>query len=309
MIRIEGLIKDYRVGFTREPKRALSGLDFQLDPGESVALLGPNGAGKTTILRILFSLIEATAGTLMVFGMPHDEHEWRKRAGFLSEFFKPPVFYTGRGFLRLIGRLQGMADNLLEARIQELAETLGLTDVLAHRIGRYSRGMMQKIGLAQALVNDPDLLVLDEPTANLDAVARKRLRDYLAARKERGKSLLISSHVLSEVEGLTDRVVFLLDGKIREQTSMRDLLHPTEKYEIHFRLPPGTKADGWPGPDSVLHPPSHPGEPEQMEVEGEAAKDQAVQKIVALGGQILQVSRKQRSLEQQFLEWVGAARP
>ncbi|MFM8682192.1 MAG: ABC transporter ATP-binding protein, partial [Chthoniobacterales bacterium] len=211
---------------------AVQDLSLSVEEGEVYGLLGPNGSGKSTTLKILLGLVTATSGTTRVFGEDSNSVRSRRDVGFLPEnpyFYK---FLTGAETIRFFGKLSGMCGDALEARAKELLELVGLTDAAARRVGSYSKGMLQRIGLAQALVQDPGLLVLDEPTAGVDPVGSREIRDLILELKARGKTVLLCSHLLSQVQEVCDRVGILARGRLVREGRVEDLLAIGGRSEV-----------------------------------------------------------------------------
>jgi ABC-2 type transport system ATP-binding protein len=194
--------------------RALAGVDLAVKEGEVFGFLGPNGAGKTTFIKILLGLVFPTAGGISVFGSPAGNTAARKRIGYLPENMRLQGFLKGREFLDLSGKLYGLSLQVRKERTDRYLELLGLSDDAHRPLREYSKGMLQRIGIAQALMHNPDMLLLDEPTSGLDPIGAKEIRDIILAEKWRGKTIFINSHLLSEVERTCDRVAILNHGKI-----------------------------------------------------------------------------------------------
>ncbi|MFM8888222.1 MAG: ABC transporter ATP-binding protein [Chthoniobacterales bacterium] len=231
-VQIEHLTKIFPVPLRRERVVAVQDLSLSVDKGEVYGLLGPNGSGKSTTLKILLGLVTATSGTTRVFGEDSNSVRSRRDVGFLPEnpyFYK---FLTGAETIRFFGKLSGMGGDALEARVNELLELVGLTDAAARRVGSYSKGMLQRIGLAQALVQDPGLLVLDEPTAGVDPVGSREIRDLILELKARGKTVLLCSHLLSQVQEVCDRVGILARGRLVREGRVEDLLAIGGRSEV-----------------------------------------------------------------------------
>jgi len=231
-VEIEGLTKVFPVPLRRERVVAVRDLSLRVEKGEVYGLLGPNGSGKSTTLKILLGLVTATRGTTRVFGEESRSVRSRKDVGFLPEnpyFYK---FLTGAETVRFFGKLSGMSGDALEARVTELLELVGLADAAARRVGSYSKGMLQRVGLAQALVQDPGLLVLDEPTAGVDPVGSREIRDLILELKSRGKTVLLCSHLLSQVQEVCDRVGILARGSLVREGRVEDLLALGDRNEI-----------------------------------------------------------------------------
>ncbi|MBP7830837.1 MAG: ABC transporter ATP-binding protein [Kiritimatiellae bacterium] len=214
---------------------ALRGLTLSVEQGSVVGFLGPNGAGKTTALHVLLGFIEPTAGSAALFGEDVRHSIARRRIGYLPEHPQLYPFLTGRELLGMAGGLFGLRGRELRERIAARLEDVGLDAAAAgRRIGTYSRGMMQRIGLAQALVNDPDLVILDEPTGGLDPIGRMEMRGLIARLREQGKTVFFSSHELSEVELVCDRVAILSKGRLVAEGQVHELVGPGERLEAYF---------------------------------------------------------------------------
>ncbi len=224
VLAVKDLAKTFRIGFFRKRVDAVRGIDFEVRAGEIFGLLGPNGAGKTTTIKMVLRLIFPTAGTIRLFGSETHDHRSMGRVGYMPE--NPYVYqYLKPGeFLDLCGRLHGMPRERRTARIEEMLDKVSLTHAADRPIGRFSKGMMQRVGLAQALLHDPELLILDEPLSGLDPVGRKEIRDILVEQRRAGKTLLFTSHILSDVEMLCDRVTILQKGKVTAAGTLDQLL-------------------------------------------------------------------------------------
>jgi ABC-2 type transport system ATP-binding protein len=214
--------------------RALHNLDLTVEPGTVFGFLGPNGAGKTTTIQILLGFIQATTGEAALFGKPVTESIARERIGYLTENPDTYTFLSGRELLTMTGRLFRMSGRQIRLRTGQLLEETGLTAVADRRIAGYSRGMRQRICMAQALMNDPDLLILDEPTGGLDPLGRMEVRRLIAARRAAGKTVFFSSHELSEVELVCDRVAILAGGELAAEGRIDELIQPGESLERYF---------------------------------------------------------------------------
>lgn len=214
VLKVEGLSKTFKVGFWGRKVTAVQGLDLEVRRGEVFGFLGPNGAGKTTTLKMLMGLIYATSGKAWLFGQEIGNLDARRRLGFLPE---SPYFYdylTGGEFLRFYGHLFGLGGDRLEHRITELLEMVGMSHARNLQLRKFSKGMLQRVGIVQSLINDPELVVLDEPMSGLDPVGRKEIRDLILRLKESGKTIFFSSHILHDAEMLCDRVAIIMRGKL-----------------------------------------------------------------------------------------------
>jgi ABC-2 type transport system ATP-binding protein len=222
-IRIENLSKTYRAGHNGKETTAVRTLNLEVKEGEIFGFLGPNGAGKTSTIHLLLNLIRPTGGVAYLFDRPVTETEVHRRLGYLPESINLHDYYRGKGLLGFYAALGGMSPAVRPARVAELLKLLNLEDAADKVVSKYSKGMAQRIGLAQAMLHDPDLLILDEPTASLDPVGRKEFRDILLELKRRGKTVFISSHILSEVESVCDRVAILQNGELRRVGTLQEL--------------------------------------------------------------------------------------
>jgi ABC-2 type transport system ATP-binding protein len=224
-IRVERLTKSYPTGFWRKRIRVLADLSFSVEKNEIVGFLGPNGAGKTTTIKILNRLAFPDSGTVTVFGEEAGRRpELRRRIGFMPE---QPYFYeylTGEEFLGLCGHLNGLSRSEIRKESQRMLSRVGLDGAGRTAIRKYSKGMMQRLGLAQALLHDPELVILDEPMSGLDPVGRMDVRNLILEQKASGKTVFFSSHIISDVEALCDRVIILLKGRKIAEGSVEELV-------------------------------------------------------------------------------------
>jgi ABC-2 type transport system ATP-binding protein len=215
--------------------RAVDGLCLTVQEGRALAFLGPNGAGKTTAIYLILGLRRPTAGGGQVLGQPLGSVRAKARIGFLPEAMNPKGYYSTEEMLRFCARLYGISETIARERVDYVLEALNLGEVRAQRSSQLSKGMVQRLGLAQALVNDPDLLILDEPTSNLDPVGRREVMRLLLDLKARGKTIFISSHVLSEVELVCDDVAIINRGRLVQQGALAELAGRSGGYEITTR--------------------------------------------------------------------------
>ena len=209
-------VSTHRLRKVFDHKVAVRGLTLDVRRGEVFGFLGPNGAGKSTFVKMLLGLVKPTCGAGTVLGRSIADRSVRAGIGFLPEHFRFYDWLTPAELLDLHGRLYGMPSDLLRKRIPEMLETVGLTPHRDKQLRRFSKGMMQRIGLAQALINEPDLLFLDEPTSGLDPVGRRLVRDLIRSQRDRGATVFLNSHLLSEVEVTCDRVAFIRSGEVIE---------------------------------------------------------------------------------------------
>jgi ABC-2 type transport system ATP-binding protein len=223
-VALTGVTKVFPVPFQRRSVVAVRDLNLQVAPGQIYGLLGPNGSGKSTTLKIILGLVTPTRGRTQIFGRDSDQVASRESVGFLPE---SPYFYkylTGEETLRFYGKLCGLRGVGLKNRVEEMLALVGLTDARKRRLGGYSKGMLQRIGLAQALIQEPALLVLDEPTAGVDPAGAREIRDLILDLKSRGITVLLSSHLLGQVQEICDRIGILANGVLVREGALSDLL-------------------------------------------------------------------------------------
>ncbi|WP_141621495.1 ABC transporter ATP-binding protein [Myxococcus sp. AB036A] len=236
-VSIRGLSKTYKVGFfLNKQVKALQGLDLEIAPGQVYGLLGPNGAGKSTTIKILMGLVRASQGQALLFGEPPDRPHVRRQVGFLPENPSLYEYLTGREFVTLAGRIFGLSGHELDQRVDRVLGDVGMGRASDLQIRRYSKGMVQRTALAQALISGPRLLVLDEPTSGLDPLGRRQMRDLILAERAKGTTILFCTHIISDVESLCDRVVVLVGGRRVQEGSVQDLVSakaPSVEMVVH----------------------------------------------------------------------------
>jgi ABC-2 type transport system ATP-binding protein len=224
VLAIENVHKFFKVGFIPKKKEILKGVSFSVAESEIFGYLGPNGAGKTTTLKCILGLIFPDRGKIEIFGQPHLEPRAKERLGFLPE---NPYFYdylTAREFLDFYAQLFRVKKDEREERVASLLNLVGMDRARDLQLRKFSRGMLQRIGLAQALVNEPSLVLLDEPLGGLDPLGRKEIRDIIIRLKAEGKTVFLCSHILQDIEMICDRVAIIVDGKILSQGPLTDLI-------------------------------------------------------------------------------------
>lgn len=231
ILEVKNLVKIYDLN-SRRQKVALNDVTFDLDYGKILAVLGPNGAGKSTLFKVILKFVSVTSGEVKIFDKRIDEFNEKKMIGYLPEYFNPAINTTGEEFLLYFGNLSGIEKNELLSRVNEIFEIVGLREARHQKIKTYSKGMLQRILLAQAIIHQPKLLLLDEPTDGLDPIGKKQIRNLLMKIKEQGVGIIINSHLLSEVELLADEIIILKKGKIVAQGNLIELLPETQKFEI-----------------------------------------------------------------------------
>jgi len=297
VLEFENVTKEYRSLFGRRRFRALDSFNLQVEAGEIFGFLGPNGAGKTTAIHLAMGFMLPTTGRGRLLGKRFGDAAARGRVGFLPENV---AFYPRRAELlvRFYGGLNGMKGSYLSKRAAQVLEMVGLENDAKRNVSKFSRGMLQRVGLAQAFVNDPELLVLDEPTSALDPVVRVAVRELLMDARAAGKTIFLSSHLLSEVELVCDRVGMLHHGKLVRLGRTQDLLAGSERVQIVAR---GVAAQSIPG--ATVHDglvsfsvPS-------------VQQRSALEQIWNLGGEVISVNRERRSLEEIFLEATADPNP
>ena len=303
VLEVEGLRKVFHIGFFRKRVEAVNGTSFKVKRGEIFGLLGPNGAGKTTTIKAILRLIFPTEGEIRIFGRSADDREAAKRVGYMPENPYVYQYLKPLEFLDLCGRLVGIPKTDRRARSEEMIDKVGLRHAMDRPIGKFSKGMMQRIGLAQALLHDPELLVLDEPMSGLDPIGRKEVRDLLIEQRERGKTLLFTSHILSDVELLCDRVVIMQQGEITSEGQVHDLLE-TAGRQVEIRLSSASQAlkDSLRSRGTILD--GGAGHL-TLRVEGQKAVDEVIRISNAAGARLDAMIPERQTLEKLFLKNAG----
>lgn len=242
MLEVKNAQVVIREGFWMQPKTILDDIQFQISETGVYGILGPNGAGKTTLIQLLVGLFSPTQGQVLLNGRPTISTQARAQMGFLPE---RPYFYqhlTGKNFLSLMGHLTGMTSNRLKTRIPEVLEWVGLRNTENLELSGFSKGMLQRMGIAQAIIHDPEWIILDEPMSGLDSSGRKEIRELIRSLGASRKKLLFSSHVLSDLEELAREVLILQKGKLIGQKKILDLMTESEQvYELIFQKKSGDK--------------------------------------------------------------------
>ena len=224
IVRIENIVKDFRPGFGLRKKRVLHGISFSVREGEIFGFVGPNGAGKTTTLKVLMGLIRATSGNASILGHAVHETAFRRQIGFLPE---NPYFYaflTGREMLHFYAKLSGVPRSRRSECVDSLLDWVGLSQAADSRLQTYSKGMLQRIGIAQALVHGPNVVFLDEPMSGLDPIGRVEIRDLILRLRAEGKTVFMNTHMLHDVEMVCDHVAIIVDGRIRYEGGVEDVV-------------------------------------------------------------------------------------
>ncbi len=234
-VQINHLIKEFASPFRKSKVKAVDDVSLKIMPGEVYGLIGPNGSGKSTTMKALLGLLAPTSGSCYVFGKNSLKTDSRQEIGFLPE---NPYFYkhlSGEETLKFYARLCGLRGKLLKTRIDEMLEMVSLEDARKRRIGGYSKGMLQRIGLAQALIHEPRLVILDEPTAGVDPVGSRQIRDLIVSLKKRGVTVFLCSHLLEQVQEVCDHVGIIFKGKLVKEGSLEDLISIEDQTEIVVR--------------------------------------------------------------------------
>jgi ABC-2 type transport system ATP-binding protein len=305
VVEIDNLTKDYEVGFVRKRKvRALDGLSLTVNQGEIFGFLGANGAGKTTTLKLLMRLIFPTTGSARILGRDIADISMHSRIGYLPE---NPYFYdylTALEFLNFCGQIFGLSKSARDKRAKELLGRVKLDESKWNtQLRKFSKGMLQRVGLAQALVNDPEIVFLDEPMSGLDPIGRREVRDLIAALREEGKTVFMCSHILSDIEVLCDRVAILKDGRLaqvgyldelRRQTAGPNLVEVivsgVDEATLRPHLPGGHNFSVTATPAGL-----------RIELTDEKDVDAVIAALRKAEGQLVSVQPLQQSLEELFL--------
>jgi ABC-2 type transport system ATP-binding protein len=302
ILRTEGLTKTFELGVRRRRLEAVRDLTLSVNEGEIFGFVGPNGAGKTTTIKMLMGLIFPTSGKAFVFDAPIPSEASKARIGYLPEHPAWYEFLTGMEALRLFATLAGVPAPLQRRRCEELLELVGLAGAAERQIRKYSKGMQQRLGIAQALVGDPVFVVLDEPMSGLDPVGRKEVRDLILELKRRGKTVFFSTHILPDVEALCDRVGVIIDGKLRDVGKLDALLSArVTGVETTFA---GAGAEG-PFAGGTLV--AREGGRTAWSFGDEAAAELAVRTVVQAGGRVAALTAHRETLEDFFMRRLEGA--
>jgi len=283
-------------------KVAVRNLTLDVPRGEVFGFLGPNGAGKSTSVKMLLGLVFPTSGEAEILGRPTGDVKARSKVGFLPEHFRFYDWLTPAELLKLHGRLYGISQGVLRERIPTLLELVGLTPHRDKRLQEFSKGMLQRIGLAQALLNDPELIFLDEPTSGLDPFGRRMVRDIIKAQRDRGSTVLLNSHLLGEVEITCDRVAFIKDGEVIETRTLDG--EAKEQNTVLIRA--GRVTDEMvKGLVQWTSSAQYKGGRLAISLSADAALPEVVRYLVTAGADIYEVAPQPLSLEERFLQIVG----
>lgn len=300
LIDVKNLSKSFRTGLFGKLVRAVEGVSFDVRRGEIFGFLGPNGAGKTTTIKMLTGLIAPTGGEAYLFGTRVPSPEARAKIGFLPENPYVYPYLTPREFVALCGRLSGVTGKALDARVMEVLDQVNVAYAADRQVRRLSKGMLQRTGLAAALVSDPEMLILDEPMSGLDPVGRREVKDLIFAERDRGRTIFFSTHILSDVEAMCDRVAILREGRVVECGSLRDLLRgDVLSTEITLAGAPDDLAEAFERegkqvskrPDALV-----------VGVSGDAEVSDVLRRALDAGAKVVEVTAQRETLEELFLK-------
>jgi len=306
VLEVEDLRKEFLSGFLRRRTVAVDGISFSVEPGEVFGFLGPNGAGKTTTMKMLMGLIHPTAGKARILGAGIGDLAAKRRIGYLPE---NPYFYdylSATEYLHMVGRIYGLDRAARTRRADELLERVGLAMAKRRPMRSYSKGMLQRVGLAQALVGDPDLVVLDEPMSGLDPIGRREIRELIEDLRARGKTVFFSTHILADANLLCDRVAIIVKGKLRDVGLLGELLSPKVlQVEVLWQGPEALREELTSAfAEAGEH--SRSSEGELFIAREQATVDRFVAELVAGGGQLSSVTPRRETLEQLFVRDAGS---
>src|SRR6202451_4029657 len=297
VLEFDNVTKEYRSFASKRRLRALDSFSLSVEAGEIFGFLGPNGAGKSTAIHLAMGFMQPTSGSGRLLGERFGHPGARRRVGFLAESVALSL-RRPEPLVRFYGALNGMGGADLDKRAREVLEIVGLQDHANRNAGKFSRGMLQRVGLAQAMVNDPELLILDEPTSALDPLARVMVRELLLGARNEGKTIFLSSHLLSEVELVCDRVAMLHRAKLARLGRTADLLQAGEQTQIVARAITPSQFEGAAARDGVV----------SFSVPTDTQRA-ALEKVWNLGGEVISVNPVRRTLEEIFLEVTSESQP
>ena len=300
VILIDGLTKSFPSGWPGlPPVTALNGLSLSVHRGEIYGFLGPNGSGKTTTLKILMGLMRSTSGKAEVLGKPAGDVQARRQIGFLPE---APYFYdylTAEEFLAFYGHLADLKPAGLDRRIDHLLEVVGLTEARTRQLRKFSKGMLQRIGLAQALIHDPELVILDEPMSGLDPIGRKQVRDLILGLRDQGKTVFFSTHIIPDVEMICDRVGIVMKGRVMAAGRVDELVRHEHTQSVEI-VCEGIKVDELPAIKAAATRVLQRGQQCLVALPGPDRQEEILAEIRAHGGRLVSVTPQKGSLEELF---------
>ena len=298
LLRVRGLRKSFTSHLSLGRAEVLKGIDFEVRRGETYGLLGPNGAGKTTTIKAILALLRPGAGSIELFGLPPSDPASRRKVGFLPE---NPYFYdylTAREYLDFSARLLGMPARERGAAIEALLSRVGLSGAPAIPLRKFSKGMVQRVGLAQALLGEPELVVLDEPMSGLDPIGRREFRDIILSLRDAGRTVFFSSHILQDAEMICDRIGILKAGRLVREGDLSELTRSASNvWEVTLA---GFEAAGGVGVRRL----SSRADETLVRVEGEAALRRLLERVWGSGGRVVSAVPIRRTLEEIFLHEV-----
>lgn len=301
-IVIDRLTKTFKPNWPWKPSTTvLRGLSFSVGQGEIFGFLGPNGAGKTTTLKILIGLIRQSSGRAEVLGSPAGDVEVHRRIGFLPE---SPYFYdylTAEEFLRFYGHLAGMGGETLNRRVTTLLEMMGLMEARKRQLRKFSKGMLQRVGLAQALIHDPELVILDEPMSGLDPIGRKEVRDVILHLREQGKTVFFSTHIIPDVEMICDRVAVIVKGELLAAGRVDELVGHGRTRSVEV-VCEGIRGEALPSICAIATRLVQRGSQCLMVLPEPNRLEEALTEIRAHGGKLISVTPQKGSLEELFVQ-------
>jgi len=307
-LSVSSLSKTYRTGLLRQSSvQALDGVSLEVDKGAIFGLLGPNGAGKTTLVKILLGLVHPSGGTAHLFGRPAGDPAARSRVGFVPENHQFPGFFTAVQTLHAYGRLADVPRSERRARIPALLDRLDLAGRGDSKVETFSKGMLQRLGLAQALLNDPDLLFLDEPTGGVDPVGRRAIRDIVLELQDEGTTVFLNSHLLSEVEKVCTQVAILRDGALVRQGTIEELTAVERVYDLMATPVPDSLRDDL---SSALRPSPDGSAPDpalkqyRVHADDRATLNTILDRLRGASVEIESITPLRRSLEDYFIDVV-----
>jgi ABC-2 type transport system ATP-binding protein len=304
-LRVEGVKKSFRGDLSLAKREVLHGVSFAAREGEVLGFLGPNGAGKTTTIKIILGLIRPDSGVVNILDRPAGDARATSRTGYLPEM---PYFYPHLSlgeFLEFCGRLSGVPRAELPRRIERVVEAVGLAGNREMRLKSFSKGMLQRAGLAQAIIHDPDLLILDEPFSGLDPIGRKTVRDILIDLKAKGKTIFFSSHILPDMEALCDRACIIREGVIVKTVGLDDLVRLGEgKVEVTAR---GWKPGMLRGVEDRVESWKARGDEVRLVVRSQSELRGVIEHLYGAGAEVLEVANEHVSLEDVFMEEIDRA--